>query len=70
MQAALTNYTQVIIDASISSDEGLFGIARNGTIFEEFEMPPESEIQSKLEMTFKLRALKHILKIQVSSFIS
>ncbi|KAG0140367.1 hypothetical protein CROQUDRAFT_53370 [Cronartium quercuum f. sp. fusiforme G11] len=64
MQAALTQYSQGIMNAGISADEGLYGIAKDGTLFNDIEMRPESEIQDKLDLNLKLRILCHILKIQ------
>lgn len=69
LQAALTNYTQAVIDSPISSDKGLYGISKNGTMFEEIATQTENEIQSRLETTLKLKALKHILRIQ-NAFIT
>lgn len=64
MQSALTNYSTSIIESAVSSDDGLYGIAKNGTLFTDLEMEPDIVIQSKLDLTLKLKAICHILRIQ------
>ncbi|POW08858.1 hypothetical protein PSHT_09408 [Puccinia striiformis] len=64
MQGALSNFTQNVIDSGISTEQGLYGISKEGNLFDDMKFRTESEIQTDLEQTLKLRSLSHILKIQ------
>ncbi|EGG02627.1 uncharacterized protein MELLADRAFT_91199 [Melampsora larici-populina 98AG31] len=55
MQSALTKYSSQIIESAISSDDGLYGIAKNGTLFTDLEMEPDIVIQSKIQKAFITR---------------
>lgn len=70
MQGALTEYSQKIIGSPISTEDGLYGIARNGTLFSNLEIKSQKEIQTKIDLTLKLKAISHILRIQVNECFS
>lgn len=69
MQGALSSFTEKVINAGISTEEGLFGMSKGGLLFDGLSFRTESEIQSDLEQTLKLRSLSHILRIQ-NAFIT
>ncbi|KAH9819455.1 hypothetical protein DFH28DRAFT_1080107 [Melampsora americana] len=64
VQQAMSNITETVKTSSISSEEGLYGLNHDGSLFAEKSIQSESEYQATFEQAFKLQALSHLWRIQ------
>ncbi|WAR59186.1 hypothetical protein PtB15_10B528 [Puccinia triticina] len=63
-QEKLSNYTKGVLQAGISTEEGMYGVLKNGVFLQKTIEKTQYNLQASFEAVIKLRLLAAILKAQ------
>ncbi|EGG08108.1 uncharacterized protein MELLADRAFT_85138 [Melampsora larici-populina 98AG31] len=63
-QERISNYTRNVLSAGISSDDGMYGVLKNGIFLERPLKRPQFEIQTSFENIVRLKLLGAIMRAQ------
>ncbi|KAA1063858.1 hypothetical protein PGT21_026748 [Puccinia graminis f. sp. tritici] len=63
-QEKLSNYTKGVLQAGISTEEGMYGVLKNGAFLQKTIEKTQYNLQASFEAVIKLRLLAAILKAQ------
>jgi hypothetical protein len=64
-QEKLSNYTKGVLQSGISTEEGMYGVLKNGVFLQKTIEKTQFNLQVSFEAVIKLRLLAAILRAQV-----
>lgn len=67
-QERISNYTSSVLKEGISTNDGMYGVLKNGSFLERPLKKPQFEIQTSFENIVRLKLLAAVLRAQVRRF--